>query len=112
MDIEEFTKQQGMFLKAENVEESKTKTFVITEEGMQVHNDKYDSERVHIVGQMDEIEYTFDCSKTNARTIAEVLGNNTKDWIGSQLILETYKTKTSDGKMTNAINVKSVTKKA
>ena len=105
MDITEFTKQQGQFLKAEDVENSKTKVFTITEEAQTVHNEKYDTDRLHILGQLDENEYTFDCSKTNARTISEALGTDTKEWVGSQLVLETYKTKTSEGKMTNAINV-------
>jgi hypothetical protein len=112
MDITDFTKQQGQFLKAENVEKSSTKTFTITEEAQTVHNEKYDTDRLHILGQLDKEDYTFDCSKTNARTIAEDLGVDTKQWIGCQLVLETYKTKTSEGKMVAAINIASVKKVA
>lgn len=109
MEIDNFLKQQGVFLKAkEHVELSPTKIFVPTEEAEVVFNDKYGSDRVHITGQMDEQDYKFDCSKTNARVIAEALGNDTKNWIGHKLILETYKTKTSEGKMTDAINVAKV----
>jgi hypothetical protein len=108
MDITEFTKQQGQFLKAENVEESPSKKFVIKEEAQTVHNEKYNTERLHIVGDFDGDEFIFDCSKTNARTISEVLGTDTQKWIGKSIVLDTYKTKTSDGKMTLAINVDKV----
>jgi len=105
MEIKEFTKQQGQFLKAEDVDKSTSKVFVITAEAKPVHNEKYDTDRLHITGNMDEVEFTFDCSKTNARTISEKLGTETNKWIGKSLMLETYKTKTSEGKMTNAVNV-------
>lgn len=108
MDITKFTKQQGQFLKAEDVEKSQTKTFSITQEAQEVHNEKFDTYRLHVVGQLDSNEFTFDCSKTNARVIAEVLGTETKNWVGKQLVLETYKTKTQEGKMTTAINVAKV----
>lgn len=105
MDITNFTKQQGQFLKAIDVEQSPTKIFVISEEGQTVHNDKYDTDRLHITGCLDEVTFVFDCSKTNARVIADKIGNDTKLWIGKKLVLETYKTKTTEGKMTSAINV-------
>ena len=108
MDIKDFTKQQGEFLKADVVEKSPTKTFVITQEAEVVHNEKYDTDRLHIVGQLDEKEFVIDCSKTNARVIEEKFGSDTKTWIGKQLVLETYKTKTTEGKMTLAINVNEV----
>jgi hypothetical protein len=108
MDITNFTKQQGQFLKAEDVEKSQTKTFSITAEAQEVHNEKFNTDRLHIVGQLDTSEFVFDCSKTNARTIVEVLGTETKGWVGKQLVLETYKTKTQEGKMTTAINVAKV----
>jgi uncharacterized protein (DUF111 family) len=110
MDITNFTKQQGQFLKADDVEKSPSKVFTIMEEATTVHNEKYDTDRLHIVGQIDKVDFVLDCSKTNARTIAEVLGADTKQWVGSQLVLETYKTKTSEGKMTTAINVKEAKK--
>ena len=108
MDITEFTKQQGQFLKADDVEKSQSKIFVIKEEAEVVHNEKYDTDRLHIYGELDAQEFVFDCSKTNSRTISEALGNNTKEWIGKSLVLETYKTKTTEGKMTLAINVKEI----
>ena len=108
MDITGFTKQQGSFLKAADVVKSQTKTFTITAEGQTSHNEKYGVDRLHIAGEMDKTEFIFDCSKTNARTIAAVLGNDTKRWIGNQVLLEVYKTKTTEGKMTDAINVAKV----
>lgn len=105
MDITNFTKPQGKFLKADDVNKSQKKTFVITKEAETVHNERYDTERLHIVGELDGQEFVFDCSKTNARTISEVLGNDTKNWIGKHLLIEIYKKKTSEGKMTKAINV-------
>ena len=105
MDIKEFTKQQGKFLKAEDVDKSTTKKFIILTEGILKPNEKYGGERLHLVGELDQVEYVFDCSKTNARTIESILGSDTKKWIGKQIVLETYKTKTTEGKMTTAINV-------
>lgn len=108
MDITEFTKQQGEFLKAEIVKENPEALFEIIEEAKVEINPTYNTERLHIPVRIGEKEYTFDCSKTNARTISEAIGKNTKEWIGKHLLLETYRTKTSDGKMTDAINVKEV----
>lgn len=106
VNISEFTKQQGEFLKAEYVKENcKAK---IIGKAQVVHNEKYDTDRLHIPVDIDGISYTFDCSKTNARTISNALGSETDAWDGADLELETYKTKTSDGKMVEAINVKSV----
>ena len=104
MNISNFTKQQGEFLKAEHV--GKEATVKIIGEAEIVHNEKYDTDRLHIPVKLSEKEYTFDCSKTNARTIQEKLGEDTKDWVGKEIVLEIYKTKTSEGKMTDAINVK------
>ncbi len=108
MDINDFVKQKGEFLKAEVVSKNPNALFEIVDEAKLVHNDKYDTDRLHIPLRYSEVEYVFDCSRTNAKTIAEKLGPDTKKWIGKFLILETYKTKTSEGKMTDAINVKSV----
>jgi hypothetical protein len=106
-DISGFIKQQGTFLKAENVgTEAVAK---IVGECELVHNEKYDTDRLHIPITIGAEEYTFDCSKTNARTITAVLGNKTETWKGASLILDTYKTKTSEGKMVLAVNVKRVT---
>ena len=108
MDIKNFTKQQGTFLKAEVVSKNPKVLFEIVGESVIEHNDKYDTDRLHIPLKFEDNEYIFDCSKTNARVIASKLGEDTSKWIGKFLLLETYKTKTSDGKMTDAINVKEV----
>lgn len=105
-DISGFTKAHGTFLKAEDI--GKEAEATITGEATLSHNDKYDTDRLHIPVAISDKEYTFDCSKTNARTIAETLGEDTTNWIKAQLVLDTYKTKTSEGKMVDAINVKSV----
>jgi len=107
-DISEFTKQKGQFLSAEDVEDG-AKAVIVGEAETIVN--KFDTERLHIPVEIDEEEYTFDSSKTNARTIADELDTSeTKEWVGAVLELETYKTKTSDGNMTTAINVKSASK--
>ena len=105
MDVSEYVKPQGQFLKAINVNESASKVFIPTKVGEMVENEKFNTTRLHVVGDLDTVTYTFDMSKTNARTVAEKLGNDTLVWVGKQLKLETYKTKTSDGKMVEAINV-------
>lgn len=106
MDITEYTKQTGMFLKAEDVIENPEETFIITTEGEFVTSEKFGNERLHLFGEFKGEKKTFDCSKTNARTIEEQTGKtDSKEWVGRKLKLDTYKTKTSDGKLVSAINV-------
>lgn len=104
--ITDFVKQQGEFLKATEIKEG-TVAIIIGEAEVK-HNDKYDTDRLHIPVEIDKKQYVFDASKTNARVIAEKLGEDTKTWLGKTLVLEKYKTKTSEGKMSDAINVKEV----
>ena len=109
MEINEFIKQTGDFLKAEIVLSNQDAIYEIIGEAKIVHNEKYDTERLHIPVKLGDKEYIFDCSKTNARTISEKLGKNeTSEWVGKSLLLETYKTKTSEGQLVEAINVKDV----
>lgn len=109
MDISEYTKQQGQFLKAEDVMKKSDATWEITEEGKIVTSEKFNTTRLHLPLNNGEDEYIFDCSKTNARTIEEKIGtSDTTKWVGKLLKLGTYKTKTSEGKLTDAINVEDV----
>jgi hypothetical protein len=108
MEINDFVKQKGEFLKAEVFLKNPNAVFEISGEATLEHNEKYDTDRFYIPLKYGEVEYIFDCSRTNARTITQKLGADTKKWIGRTLLLETYKTKTSDGKMVDAINVKDV----
>ena len=109
MDIVEYTKATGQFLKAENITANSNKVVIVGEAELRP-NEKFGGERLHIPVCLGDDNFTFDASKTNSRTISDVLGTDTKSWIGSILVLETYKTKTSEGKMTDAINVKEVLK--
>jgi len=106
MDISDFTKQQGEFLKADVIKDATVAK--ITDEAQIVHNEKFDTDRLHIPVNIDGKEFIFDASRTNSRTIQEVLGTDTAKWVGKEIVLETYKTKTSEGKMTLALNVKEV----
>ena len=112
MDIDNYTKASGMFLKAQDIIDNPANVFVVAEEGQMVPNEKYGGERLHLKGKFGEEERVFDCSKTNARFISEKLSTNTAEWVGATLTLETYRTKTSDGKMVDAINVKDAVAKA
>lgn len=107
-NIADFIKQAGTFLKAEDVKNAPIAAFAITGEAEVVMNEKYNTERLHIPGQFLNQDVVFDCSKTNARVISEKLGEDTSKWKGKSLQLEVYKTKTSDGKLVDAINVKQV----
>ena len=108
MEINEFTKQQGEFLKADIVIKNPEALFEVIGEATIEHNEKFNTDRLHIPVKSGDSEYIFDASKTNARTIAAKLGDDTKNWVGKHIVLETYKTKTSEGKMTDALNVKEV----
>lgn len=104
--ISDFVKQQGEFLKATEVKDG-TMAVIIGEAEVK-HNDKYDTDRLHIPVEIDKKQFTFDASKTNARVITAKLGEDTSKWLGKILVLEKYKTKTSEGKMSDAINIKEV----
>jgi len=108
MEIAEFTKATGNFLKAKDVIEDTKKLFVITGEAYIETSQKFGVERLHLPGELSAQKKTFDCSKTNARFIADTLGVETKDWVGKILLLNVYKTKTSDGKLVDAINIEKV----
>ena len=111
-DISKYTRAVSPYLKASNVIDSKTKVFTILQEAKVVEKEfeGKKSETLQVTGQMDNIEYKFDVSKTNARVIDAVLGSDTSKWIGSQIILETYKTKNSKNVLVDAINIKEVKK--
>lgn len=107
MDISQYT-AGGQFLKADEViKEAPMASFVITSDGEMVTN-QFQQERLHLQGEFKGENKIFDCSKTNARFISDKLGTDTSKWIGNILWLETYKTKTNDGKLVDAINVKEV----
>lgn len=108
MDISKYTKQQGLFLKAEEVKKNPSAEFTIRAEGELVTSEKFGNDRLHLAGEFNGEERVFDCSKTNARVIEQALGTDTSKWVGKNLVLEVYRTKTSEGKMVDAINVKSV----
>ena len=108
MDVSEYTKPQGKFLKAEDVNEHQNSLWEIIGEGDLIVSEKFNVQRLHLPVRLGDQEFIFDCSKTNARTIEESLGSDSKNWIGKYLVFETYKTKTSDGKLVEAINVKEV----
>lgn len=108
MDISNYTKKTGAFLKAADVMKTPSAPFNITEEAKPKKSEKFGVDRLQIVGEFNGAETTFDCSKTNARIIESALGPDTFKWIGHQLFFEVYKTKTTAGAMTDALNVKSV----
>jgi len=104
MKITDFVKQQGSFLTAEDVQEVQPCEVVVTGEA-ELKENKFGNMRLHIPVDMREDSFIFDCSKTNARIIDKQLGDDTSAWIGKKLKLGTYKTRTSDGKMVDAIAV-------
>ena len=106
MDVTNYTKATGIFLKAKDLINNPEAVFVITAEGEFVTSEKFHVERLHLAGEFNKEPKTFDCSKTNARFVEGKFGKDTKTWIGKILVLESYRTKTSDGKMVDAINVK------
>ena len=110
MDISEFTKATGMYLKAKDVIAAKVPILTIIAEAKIVDKEfeGKKSQALQVEGEMEGKSFKFDLSKTNARTVSEVLGADTKKWIGSQLVLETYKTKNSKNVLVDAVNIKEV----
>ena len=109
-NIDKFTEPKAMFLKAVDVIAHSDEVFKITSEAILTRSEKFQNDRLHIPGLFGKDEKIFDCSKTNARIIQESLGPDTIKWVGAELMFETFKTRTSDGKMVDAINVKTVKK--
>ena len=107
MDLNQYVTATGDFLLAKDVQDNPSTYFIILSEGELVEN-KFGNERLHLEGEFNEKKKIFDCSKTNARIIVEKLGIDSKSWVGKRLLLETYRTKTSSGEMTDAINIKQV----
>lgn len=110
MKITEFVKPSTVFLKAQDVKSSKNPLFVIMNEGNLVDNEfkGKKSQRLHLEGEFEGKNVILDLSKTNARIISDKIGDETDKWVGRVLTLEIYKTKTSDGVLTDAINVAKV----
>jgi hypothetical protein len=109
VEINDYIKASGTFLKAENVNEDQNSLWEITAEGEVIRSEKFQVDRLHLPVKTGDKEFIFDASKTNAKFIADKLETtDTSQWVGKHLLLETYKTKTSDGKLVEAINVKDV----
>ena len=109
-NIDKFTEQKAMFLKSADIIARSSDAFKITGEATITRSEKFQNERLHIPGNFGKDEKIFDCSKTNARILQESLGSDTVKWIGAELMFETFKTRTSEGKMVDALNVKTIKK--
>lgn len=110
MDITKFTKPASTFWKAEEVIKSPSAVFVITTEPV-LHESEYKGQKMQklrIEGEFDKQPRIFDMSKTNARKVQDKLGPDTKTWVGHTLVPQTYKTKTTEGKLVDAIDIKEV----
>ncbi len=107
MDLNEYIKTAGEFLRAEDVKTYPEAKMVITSEGEVVEN-KFGNQRLHLEVEFNGDKRTFDCNKTNAKIIADKLGADSKTWIGKVLTPEIYRVRTSEGKMVDAINIKEV----
>lgn len=117
MDVSEFTKATGTYLKPEEVKKALPNAiFVIIDEAKIVDSPFKDKKgniqkRIQVEGEFNKEARIFDMNKTNARTVEKALGSDSKKWIGAQLVLEVYKTRTGDSlELKDAINVKEVKK--
>ena len=110
VDLTSFTKANLTYIKPKEVKDNPNFVFVITTEPTLVETEYkgQKSVRVHCEVEWNKETRSLDLSKTNARIVAKVLGEESKKWVGHQLFLEVYKTKISDGTLTDAINVKDV----
>lgn len=108
LDMSNWTKGSGNFLKPDDIKKTPAGVFIIRDEGTFTKSEKFGTEQFHIMGEFATEEKIFNASKTNCRTIEKALGTDSKKWIGHSLSFELYKTKTSDGKLVDALNVKEV----
>jgi hypothetical protein len=96
----------GNYLKAEDVKKSTERICIITKEPKMTkftHNGK-EKENLTADVEFDGTEKVFSLNKTNARIIAGVFGNETKDWIGKILALNPTKVNV-DGDLKDSIQV-------
>ena len=99
----------GQFLKAEDIIKNPSQHWEITGEGDFIESEKFKTLRLHLPLKSGEETRIFDCSKTNTKTITKFTNEvDSKKWIGKLIMFETYKTKTSEGKLVDAINIKEV----
>ena len=110
MDIKDFTKPANQFWKADEVIKNPNAVFVVTVEPKLIETEYkgQKTQKLRVEGEFDKQPRVFDMSKTNARKVQEKLGQETKSWRGHALIPQTYKTKTTDGKLVDAIDIKEV----
>jgi hypothetical protein len=108
MDVKEFTKQQGTFLKAEDVKKNPNAEFKITSEGEFVENERFKKKNFNVKGDFMGEQRVLNCNKTNARFIEERAGSDSSKWVGKYLKLETIKTRRTDGVVVDSINVNAV----
>ena len=110
-NISDFTKG-GAFLKADDIKSKPNEKFKITGEGKTEKSEKFGNMRLKIPGMFGVDEKVFDCNKTNARAIEKALGTSETDqWIGAELLFDIIKTRLSDGKIVDSLDVKSISKK-
>lgn len=110
VDLTNFNKSNLTYIKPKDVKEYPQAVFVITSEPTLVESEYkgQKSVRLHCEGEYNKEKRSIDLSKTNARIVSKILGDETTKWIGHQLIFEVYKMKASDGSLQDAINVKEV----
>lgn len=110
MDISGYIKPTSLYLKATDVLQNPNAVFVIVTEATLVAKDYkgQKSEKLHVEGEFAGKQYIMELGKTNARIVEKLLGSDTQKWIGKALVLGTYKQMTSDGKLVDAILVKSL----
>ena len=75
MDLTDYTKATGMFLKAQDVKDKPEAVFVIKTEGEMVKSEKFGTTRLHLEGEFAGEPKIFDVSKTNARFIWDARHN-------------------------------------
>lgn len=109
-NISGFTKG-SQFLKAEDIKAHPNVTFKITGEGLEEKSEKFGNMRLKIPGMFGAEEKIFDCNKTNARAIEKALGTSeTTSWIGAEMQFDIIKTRLSDGKTVDSLDVKGIKK--
>jgi len=104
MEISEYTEQKTQFLKSDDLQIGSVWTIIGEGEFL---IDGFGKERLHLPLECGEDKKLFSCNKTNARTIQEALGNETKNWLGKKLKIGTYKSKI-DGNMRDVLNIEQV----
>ena len=97
----------GSFLNVATVKEHLETPFVITTKPRFEFSEKYKYDQCLFDGEFNAEEKTWNCNKTNARAVADKLGEDPTQWIGAKVYFQIEK-KTIKGQLTDTLGIRKI----